>query len=343
MSAAPARVSVIIPCYNYGRYLPSCVASVTTQADVDVEVLIIDDASSDDSADVARALAAADPRVSVEVHPVNRGHIATYNEGLAWASGAYTVLLSADDVLAPGALARAVAVFAAYPEVGLVYGRPVFVRDDDPLPAPRLRPGRHTVWDGRRWAATRCRLARIAICSPEVVVRTDLQQALGGYRPDLPHTGDNEMWLRFALAADIAYVDADHAYYRVHPASMSRSVFRATLTDAVHRKRALDVAFATERDRPLHAMAMEGLAADVLWAVCRSYDRGADDPEELDALVAFALEIHPAATRLPEYRRLRVRRRLGAKGTMLWLPDLVLHRLRQARQQFGPTWWWHLV
>jgi glycosyltransferase involved in cell wall biosynthesis len=89
------RVSVVIPCYRYGVYLPAAVASALDQADLDVDVLIVDDASPDDSAKVAEELASADPRVDVLVHEENAGHIRTYNDGLAKATGDYLVLLSA--------------------------------------------------------------------------------------------------------------------------------------------------------------------------------------------------------------------------------------------------------
>ncbi len=87
-------VSVVIPCYNYGHYLPGAVASALDQEGVDVDVLVVDDASTDDSAAVARSLAESDPRVDVLVHEVNRGHIAAYNDGLAKARGDYVVLIS---------------------------------------------------------------------------------------------------------------------------------------------------------------------------------------------------------------------------------------------------------
>ena len=115
-----ARVDVIIPCYRYAHYLGAAVRSVLSQSHRDVRILIIDDASPDDTAAVAAALAAGDSRISVARHAENRGHIATYNEGLAWAEGDYVVLLSADDMLAPGALRRAVAVLEARPDVALV-------------------------------------------------------------------------------------------------------------------------------------------------------------------------------------------------------------------------------
>src|SRR5689334_14702632 len=114
-----SSVSVVIPCYNYGHYLQECVGSVLAeQPEVDVRVLIIDDASADDSAQVAKQIAADDPRVDVIVHSTNLGHLTTYNEGLLdWANGDYAVLLSADDQLTPGALTRACALLDARPEV----------------------------------------------------------------------------------------------------------------------------------------------------------------------------------------------------------------------------------
>ena len=71
-------LTVVIPCYNYGRYLRDCVTSVTTnQPGIDVDVLIIDDNSTDDSLQTALRIAEADPRVRVIAHQSNKGHIAT--------------------------------------------------------------------------------------------------------------------------------------------------------------------------------------------------------------------------------------------------------------------------
>ncbi len=79
------RVDVIIPCYNYARYLRGCVESVLQQVGVDVRVLIIDDCSPDDTPDVARLLTQNDNRVEYRRHAVNHRHIKTYNEGFEWA------------------------------------------------------------------------------------------------------------------------------------------------------------------------------------------------------------------------------------------------------------------
>src|SRR5262245_16993901 len=115
-------VSVVIPCYNYGHYLPDAVGSALSQDGVEVEVVIVDDKSTDNSAEVAAALAAGDPRVRLIRHETNLRHIATYNDGLDAVTGDYVLLLSADDLLTPGALHRAAQLMEAEPTVGMVYG-----------------------------------------------------------------------------------------------------------------------------------------------------------------------------------------------------------------------------
>src|ERR1700678_792414 len=96
-SRSMSPVDVVVPCYNYGRYLKGCVESVLSQRDVDVRVLIIDDASSDDTPVIGEGLAANDMRITFRRHAVNLGHIKTFNEGiLDWARAPYTLLSSAD-------------------------------------------------------------------------------------------------------------------------------------------------------------------------------------------------------------------------------------------------------
>jgi len=228
---SPIHVDVVIPCYNYGWCLNSCVTSVLSQAGVYVRVLIIDDASTDGSAQVALALAAADPRVECRVHAVNLGHIATYNEGLEWASGACIVFLDADDMLTPGSLQRACDLLEAHPEVGFVYGRPLIFRDDPP-PVSDTRDGRQAIWSGSKWFELRCMQARNCIYSPEVVVRRNLLNQLGGFREELPHTADFELWMRLALYSDVGYVWGPHqAWYRNHPMGMHVRQFGTPLAD----------------------------------------------------------------------------------------------------------------
>ncbi len=80
-----AIVDVAIPCFNYGRFLRKCVESVLSQDVEDLRVLVIDNASTDNSVEVARELARNDPRVEVIARSRNLGPHASYNEAIDWA------------------------------------------------------------------------------------------------------------------------------------------------------------------------------------------------------------------------------------------------------------------
>jgi glycosyltransferase involved in cell wall biosynthesis len=340
-----SSVSVVIPCYRYGHFLEQSVGSALTGQDgVDVKVLIIDDASPDDSAEAARKLAAADSRIEVLVHERNKGHLATYNEGLLeWADGDYTVLLSADDRLTPGALVRAAALLDAHPNVGFVYGHPLRFQSDQPLPPARTEGRGWSVWPGRWWLDRRFKAGHGCITSPEVVVRTDLQRKLGGYDPRLPHSGDIEMWMRFAAHADVGYLKGvDQAYYRVHSASMSQTDFSGQLDDLRQRKAAYDAVLehaghlpAADRDR-LAATVNRKLARQALWRAARAYDRGRTSQVPVEELVAFAAACDPRYQRLPEFAGLSVRRRIGPKAMPYLQPLVVTAYAHHARERL---WW----
>jgi glycosyltransferase involved in cell wall biosynthesis len=111
-------VSVIIPCYNYGRYLPEAVASVAAQTLGDLEIIIVDDGSTDETAEVIAGL--VDPRVRIR-RTSNRGISAARNAGLDMARGEFIAFLDADDYWEPTKLERQVAIMDAEPEVTLVF------------------------------------------------------------------------------------------------------------------------------------------------------------------------------------------------------------------------------
>jgi Glycosyl transferase family 2 len=333
-------VSVIVPSYNYGHLLTSCVESILSQEGVGVRVLVIDDCSPDDTHVVGRALSERDPRVEFRRHDVNQGLIATANEGLEWADGDHVVLLSADDLLLPGALQRAARTMELHPDVGMVYGPTLFAHPDRPLPTATGRSRGTSVWAGADWIRMRCRTGYNCISSPEVVVRNSVQRAVGGYDARCSHASDLNMWLRIAAVADVAYLrGTPQAIYRIHPGGMLRSNQAGPMDDLRERRNAFDSFFESsgpslEDAEGLGALAGRALARQALWRASRTVDRGLSDGR--DALapgdgMAFALEVCPDARRLREWRGLHVRRRLGV-GRSGWFPPFVVtgaaHRLR---------------
>ena len=150
------------------------------------------------------------------------------------------MLLSADDLLVPGALDRAISILDANPDVVLTYGDSI--RLEQGLRVPDVGEQCDYDWtrqEGRDLIQAYCSSGLNFIETPTVITRTCVQKAIGGYRPYLPHSADMEMWLRFAAAGAVARINAVQAVYRQHSSNMSRSY----LIDYQERKEAFDSFF----------------------------------------------------------------------------------------------------
>ena len=319
---ARALVTVVIPCYNYGRYLAMCVGSVLAQQGVDLEIIIVDDASPDGSIEMARALASQDVRISVVAHERNLGHIATYNDGLSRAAGDYLVLLSADDALSPGSLGHAVAVLEAEPTIGFTYGRAL--EFSERLPQGSWPAATYKMWQGDDWLERRC--ARITNCifSPEVVMRRAVFDRVGPYSPELPHTGDLAMWLKAAAISNVGYIEGPPvAFYRRHDSNMHEAIFQSgavdgMLIDLEQRRLTFEMAFSDGDgslggEHGLRAVAMRNLASEALAAAGRAFTWGLTGEWPVSDLIRFAQRTWPAFTTLPRWRALRLRQALGPR------------------------------
>lgn len=289
-----AKVDVVVPCYNYGRFLEACVNSVLEQSIQDLRVLIIDDASSDDSLSVAEKLADADQRVSVISHPQNWGHINTYNQGIDWASSDYFLLLSADDLLVPGALERAANVMDADPDIVLTHGKDIAWRDH--LPFPKLDTQEEHTWIRQDLVREMCTIGANVVNTPTAVGRTSVQKAIGGYRASLPHSGDMEMWLRFGAHGVVGRINAVQAIYRLHSSNMSNSYWNENWSDYPHRKAAFESFFAEYIDhfagyRSLQAEAYRALAVTAFWRALGHLRRG--HIKSSAELFRFSIDLNP--------------------------------------------------
>src|SRR5215212_4087832 len=119
------KVSVVIPCYNQAHFLPEAIESVLSQSYEEFEVLVVDDGSKDETAQVASQYVSTDPRVRV-IRQENRGLAGARNRGLAEAQGEYVVFLDSDDRLLKEALEVGVRELASHPECAFVSGRCTF-------------------------------------------------------------------------------------------------------------------------------------------------------------------------------------------------------------------------
>ncbi|WP_018896717.1 glycosyltransferase family 2 protein [Rhizobium sp. 2MFCol3.1] len=338
-----ATVTVVIPCYNYARYLREAVNSALSQEGVVVDVIIVDDRSTDNSLAVARNLAAADVRVVVIAHDINSGAVKTFNDGLAAARGEYLVRLDADDLLTPRSLLRSVAVMQRFPSVGLVYGHPIHFTGSQ-LPAHRDHPTSWTVWPGRDWLETRCRTGTNVITSPEVLMRRAVVDIVGGQMP-LAHTHDMEMWLRMAAFCDVAYIKgADQAWHREHPKSLS-AVEVDPLRDVMERRDAFETLFSGMAGQIPQADAFRdkarlAIAASAVKLAINRYDRGKLDASETEKLREIATAMVADVRAVPGWRSLERRMLLGARGTRRDLRCIIERVARGVSGRYA-QWKWH--
>lgn len=338
----PPTVTVVISCFNYARYLRQAVQSAVSQDGVAVDVIIVDDASTDDSLRVARELSSRCGSVQVLAHASNQGVVKTFNDGAKAASGEFLVRLDADDLLTPGSLRRAVAVARAYPSVGLVYGHPLHFSGEG-LPSPRSRAASWTIWPGRSWLLDRCRSGINVITSPEALVRRSVLEEIG-YQASLKHTHDMELWFRIAAFADVAYIHgADQAWHREHSGSLSaREV--DVLVDLQERREAFDVLFNGPAGRIseapfLRQAATQALVSEALSTARHERDRGSRDSQLHSSCLDLAIQLDPGVARRPLWRALTNTNR---SSSTQWLRTMGLARRLRGRFTSQVRWnRWH--
>lgn len=317
---AMSSIDVIVPCYRYGHFLRECVESVLTQSLKDVRVLILDDASPDNTHEVGAELAREDTRVTVLRHQNNKGHIATYNEGIEWVSADYMLLLSADDYLLPGALDRAVALLDAHPEAGFAFGSAVELSDSGSM--VEIIPIANPFDEADQLILTGPKFIQLSTCrnivpTPTAVVRTTLQRRAGGYRPQLPHAGDLEMWWRLAAHASVGVLGARQAVYRRHKVNMSNGYYRQSrLPDLQQRKAALDFFMEScgnmlNDANHMRRGILRSLGYEAVGCASGAFNDG--EMELSDQLAQFALLVFPEVKKSFAWAKLTCKRHLGLK------------------------------
>jgi glycosyltransferase involved in cell wall biosynthesis len=207
-------VSVVIPAHNAAGTIRRALDSALRQAYTKLEVCVIDDGSSDDTA--ARA-DGVDPRVRV-VRQSNQGVSAARNAGIAATTGPLVAFLDADDEWLPGKIERQIDLLSRRPEVALVHTRALRVD----------ARGREAGLAPRRWLPDTYPVLYRAnhIVTSTVMARRPALEGAGGFEPALRIAQDYDLWLRIAALAPVAGIDAPLARYHSHPSGLSADVRR---------------------------------------------------------------------------------------------------------------------
>ena len=230
-------VSFVVPCYKLAHFLPECVNSILAQTFSDFEVLIMDDCSPDDTADVARSF--RDKRVKHIRNDPNLGALPNYNKGISLSRGKYIWLISADDYLRrPHVLQRYVDLMDAHPRVNYTFS-----------PGTEVKGGRETglldfskYGDRDRIIPGRTFLQALLygnlVLAPAAMARRECYEQISlfpinpvwsGMHVDLIWGGDWYLWCAFALHGDVGYFAEPAACYREHACSSTSVITKENI------------------------------------------------------------------------------------------------------------------
>jgi len=212
------KVSVIIPCYNYGRYLRQAIQSALDQTFTDFEVIVVDDGSTDDTSKVARSF--EDSRVRY-VWQENKGLPGARNTGIRASSGEYVAFLDADDWFLPRKLELQTGFLDEHPEVGLVASGWIET-DEQGNALRRVEPWRWKPYLG----LAECVMG-VPVVVHAVLVRRYWLDAVDLFDERLLWVEDWDLWLRLAVeGCRLTWLPTIVCCYRLHGENMARNAIR---------------------------------------------------------------------------------------------------------------------
>jgi glycosyltransferase involved in cell wall biosynthesis len=208
-------VSVVIPAYNAARTIETTLRSVLQQTMGDLEVIVVDDGSTDTTPQIVRSV--GDGRVRLVQQP-NAGHASARNAGIEGASGRYVAVVDADDAWLPRKLERQLAVLGANPAVRALHGSAVFV--DDFLRPLFVSPSP----DGRNRLLDVLCFRGLAAVMVTLIIERELLEQIGGFDASLIILQDWDIAIRLARSWELYSMSEPLVLYRVHETNQSKQV-----------------------------------------------------------------------------------------------------------------------
>jgi glycosyltransferase involved in cell wall biosynthesis len=223
--AAGLDVSAVIPNYNHARYLSAAVRALALQQPPPAEIIVIDDASTDDSLEVLEALKREITTLRVIRHETNAGVIAALNRGLNEARGALVYFGAADDLVAPGLIERLGSALALHPGAAFASGEARLVDTEDRALGirPPVRPSQTERFFSPFQVIDLLKRCDNWILTGAALFRRELVIEAGGFAAAARSFTDGLLARHLALKAGFVYVPAVFVTWRVNPQGYSRS------------------------------------------------------------------------------------------------------------------------
>jgi glycosyltransferase involved in cell wall biosynthesis len=214
-------VTFVVPAYNVEKFVEETVRSALDQTYKNVEVIVVDDGSTDATPEVTARMSALDPRVRL-IRQQNL-HVATArNRGIEESRGAFVHFLDADEIVLPEKVALSYALFAADPAVGVVYGHGIPVEPDGITPLPYRYVPLPSGDVFCEWVTGTMANGTHGVTS-SFMVRRELFDQVGMFAVALKRAQDWDMWLRLAAVTNFAALDRPLVRYRRLPEGLHKN------------------------------------------------------------------------------------------------------------------------
>lgn len=211
------RVSVVVPCYNHARYVQACIKSILNQTYKNIELIVIDDGSKDNSVDVIQQL--ANEHGFLFMVQSNQGLTKTLNIGLEKTSGKYVAFFASDDIMTLDRTEKQVAFMEQHPQFVACGGNYIAIdTQGNQLLKQVCRPYRELTFDDLFLNKKHGIPTITALIKKEAILK------VGGYREDIA-IEDEYMWLKLtSQVGPIAVLDEQMAFYRKHDSALHRNL-----------------------------------------------------------------------------------------------------------------------
>lgn len=210
------KITVAIASYNHAPFVSKAIHSALSQDGCDVEVIVVDDGSTDGTPDEVRKI--NDPRLRLICFDKNQGACIALNRAIQEGSGEYVAILNSDDAFMPNKLQKQLTFLETNPSIGAVFGLPCFIDDlEHPLELPALsklfeQPNRSR-YEWLRYFFYHDN----ALCHPTVLIRRECYNKYGYYDPRLVQAPDYDFWLRLLLKEEIHVLHEPLSFFRILP------------------------------------------------------------------------------------------------------------------------------
>jgi len=215
------KVSVIIPTYNRANYLRSAIQSVLNQTFKDLEIIVVDDASTDNTRQVVHEI--VDDRIHYIAHKKNRGGARAKNTGIKNSEGEFIAFLDDDDLWIPTKLEKQLGLLNMNPEISVVYTGAWDIDKDGkvgrPLENPSLRGNIYPIILKKNYV----------VCDSGALVKKECFDVTGLFDENLPCNQDWDLWIRMAKHFQFDYINETLVLYRIHERRISSDPYRKLL------------------------------------------------------------------------------------------------------------------